>query len=94
MNAKGIKTDAEHAIALARIDELFAAKPGTPEGDELELLTLLADEYENAMMPIGLPTPAAAIQFRVNQKGTKEQGFDPVPPGFVEVGEAEQDVEC
>ena len=41
-----IKTTTDHERALARVEELFTAKPGTTEGDELELLLLLVETYE------------------------------------------------
>ncbi len=50
-----IKTGTEHAAALARIDEIFTATHGTPEGDELELLSMLVDHYEKQAFPIDLP---------------------------------------
>jgi HTH-type transcriptional regulator/antitoxin HigA len=52
MKPKVIKTEAEHRAALARIEEIFDAKPGTAEGDELELLTTLVDLYEKEAFPI------------------------------------------
>lgn len=64
---KFIKTTAEHERALARIEELFTAKPGTPNGDELELLMLLVETYEAKAFPIDLPDPIEAIRFRMEQ---------------------------
>ena len=54
MKPKLIKTAADHAAAPARIDELFTAKPGTPEGDELDLLVTLVELYEEKQFPITL----------------------------------------
>jgi len=77
MTPKIIKTDDEHAAALARIDEIFAATPGTPEGDELELLCLLVEKYEEAAFPIDLPDPVSAIRFRMEQQGLKAKDLIP-----------------
>lgn len=77
MLAKIIKTDAEHEEALARIDAIFDAKPGTPAGDELELLTFLVEKYEEEKFPIGLPDPIAAIKFRMEQQGLKPKDLVP-----------------
>lgn len=77
MIAKIIKTDAEHEEALARIDAIFDAEPGTPEGDELELLTFLVEKYEEEKFPIGLPDPIAAIKFRMEQQGLKPKDLVP-----------------
>eukprot|EP01041_Mallomonas_annulata_P028279 gene28279-50109_t len=56
---KLIKTPAEHAAALARVDALMAADPaaGTPACDELELLAHLVETYEKARFPVDLPDP-------------------------------------
>jgi HTH-type transcriptional regulator/antitoxin HigA len=77
MKPKIIKTEAEHAAALARLEQIFDAQPGTPEGDELELLTMLVDQYEKAAFPIGLPDPVAAIRFRLEQQGLKNKNLIP-----------------
>lgn len=52
-----IKCEADHEAALARIEEIFEASPGTPEGDELELLAMLVERYEDKAYPIPLPDP-------------------------------------
>lgn len=41
-----IKTEKEYQMALKRLDEIFDAKRGSENGDELELLALLIDNYE------------------------------------------------
>jgi len=65
---KVIKTEDEYEAALGRVSELFDAKPGTPQGDELELLVLLVEKYEETAYPIGLPDPLTAIRFRMEQQ--------------------------
>jgi len=52
-----IKTEAEYRAAMARIEAIFAAKPGTPKGDELDWLVTLVEMYENKAFPIDLPNP-------------------------------------
>lgn len=66
---KVIKSEDEYEAALGRVSELFDAKPGTPEGDELELLVLLVEKYEETAHPVGLPDPLTAIRFRMEQQG-------------------------
>jgi HTH-type transcriptional regulator / antitoxin HigA len=73
-----INTTAEHEHALARIEELFRAKPGTPEGDELELLMLLVETYEAKAFPIDLPDPIEAIRFRMEQANLKQKDLIPI----------------
>ena len=66
---KIIKTEAEYQSALARIEEIFDARLGASQGDELELLTLLVERYEEVKFLIDLPTPVEAIRFRMEQMG-------------------------
>lgn len=68
MTVKPIKNESDHKMALARIEELFDAEPGTPEGDELEVLITLVDYYEEKTFPIALPDPVEAIKFRMEQQ--------------------------
>jgi HTH-type transcriptional regulator/antitoxin HigA len=75
---KVIKTTEEHDQALARIEELFSAKPGTPEGDELELLVLLVETYEAEKFPIELPDAIEAIRFRMEQMNLKQKDLIPI----------------
>ena len=46
MVPKLIKEEKDYDAALARINELMDAEPGTPDGDELELLVTLLELYE------------------------------------------------
>lgn len=46
-------SESDYNAALKRIESLFdAAEPGTPEGDELERLAALVEEYEEKHFPI------------------------------------------
>jgi HTH-type transcriptional regulator/antitoxin HigA len=46
MSPKILKTVKEYKLAMARLSEIFDAPKGSPQGDELELLSLLIDKYE------------------------------------------------
>lgn len=67
MMIKPIRTDRDHAKALARVEAIFAAKPNTPEFDELDVLATLIDAYEREHHPIDPPSPVEAIRFRMEQ---------------------------
>jgi HTH-type transcriptional regulator/antitoxin HigA len=69
MNLKPIKTKKDYQHALERLEIIFDAKRGTKEGDELEILGILLDQYENELFPIDLPDPIEAIKFRMEQMG-------------------------
>jgi len=69
MNIKPIKTKNDYEQALDRLEVIFDAKKGTPKGDELEILSMLIDNYEKEKFPIGFPDPVEAIKFRMEQLG-------------------------
>ena len=69
MNINLIKTETDYNQALERLEIIFDAKRGTEQGDELELLGMLIDQYENENFPIALPDPIEAIKFRMEQMG-------------------------
>ena len=71
MEIKVIKTEKEYKQALKRLEVIFDSEPGTLEGDELELLSLLIDNYEKVHDPIDLPDPIEAIKFRMEQLNYK-----------------------
>jgi len=67
MKLKPIKTEQDYFQALERLELIFDAKPGTKEGDELEILGILLEKYEDEHFPIELPDPIEAIKFRMEQ---------------------------
>ena len=69
MEIKPIKTEKDYNQALERLETIFDAKLGSAEGDELEVLGILINQYENEHFPIGLPDPIEAIKFRMEQMG-------------------------
>jgi HTH-type transcriptional regulator/antitoxin HigA len=72
-----IRSEEDYSKALARIEELMDAKPGTTEMDELELLVSIVEVYEERHFPINRPDPIEALKFRMEQMGLS--GKDPVP---------------
>jgi len=77
MKIKVIKTESEYAAALARVEKLMDARPGTSPGDELEILSLLIHDYEGRVFPIAKPDPVAAIRFRMAQQGLTNKDMVP-----------------
>ena len=69
MNIEPIKSARDYHKALKRLEVIFNAEPGSDNGDELEVLAILIDQYENEHFPIGLPDPIEAIKFRMEQMG-------------------------
>ena len=69
MNLKPIKTKKDYQRALDRLEAIFDVRKGTAEGDELEILGILIDQYESEHFSITLPDPIEAIKFRMEQLG-------------------------
>src|SRR6266567_3041026 len=69
MKPRVIKTKADYEAVLARVEKLMDARPNTPEGDELEILSLLVHDYEEKTFPMDKPDPVEAIRFRMEQRG-------------------------
>lgn len=78
MNWKVLKTEKEYQIALKRLEEIFDSKKDSKNGDELELLSLLIDNYEKEKFPIDLPDPIEAIKFRMEQLGYNQKDLSDV----------------
>jgi len=73
---KPIHSEIDYKAALQRLEEIFDARPGTVEGDELEILGMLVDEYERKTTPIEAPDPIEAIVFRMDQMGYGPKDLD------------------
>ena len=69
MKAKVIKNEADYEAALAYVATLMDAAPGSAEEEELELFSLLVEQYEQEHYPIAPPDPIDAILFRMEQEG-------------------------
>lgn len=73
MKIKPIRNEDDYQHALMRLEEIFDAKRGTDEGDELEIISILIDNYEDEHFPIEMPDPIEAIKFRMEQLGMKQK---------------------
>jgi HTH-type transcriptional regulator/antitoxin HigA len=82
-----VRTEADHRAALARIDELMDARPGTPEADELDVLATLVERFEERHMPVGMPGPVEAILFRMEQASLSRRDLEPLLGGRGKVSE-------
>ena len=76
MKIAPIKNEKDYQKALKRLELVFDAKKGTEKGDELEILSILIDKYENEKFPIEMPDPIEAIKFRMEQKVLKQKDLD------------------
>ena len=73
MNIKPIKNEQDYQETLSIIESLMSAKPDTEDMDKLEVLTTLAESYEELYYKIDAPDPIEAIKFRMEQEGLKQK---------------------
>lgn len=76
---KLIKNKHDHVEALARIKKLMDENlvPDSKEADELEVLSLLIEHYEQENFPMEKPDPIEAIKFRMEQLGLLKKDLIP-----------------
>jgi len=79
MQLKILKTQEEYDKALNRIDELMQLNPklGTSLSDELEILVLLVEKYEDLNWNIDTPDPIEAIKYKMQEMGLKQKDLIP-----------------
>ena len=75
---KPIRDSADHEAALDEVSRLWGAKPGSPEGDRLDVLATLIDAYEQLQFPMDPPDPIDAILFRLEQMNMTRRDLEPI----------------
>jgi HTH-type transcriptional regulator / antitoxin HigA len=73
-----IRDDAGHRAALAEIEGLWGAPPGTPDGDRLDVLMVLVDDYERQQWPDEDLDPIDAIKARMENSGRTRKDFEAI----------------
>lgn len=77
MEIRPIKTKADHRAALKEIERLMEAKPGTPAGDRLDVLTTLVERFESQHEPIASPDPIEALLYHMESRGLTRRDLEP-----------------
>lgn len=73
MDIKPIRTETDYRAALRLIDTLVDCEDGSEQADQLDILSILIENYESENYPISPPDPIDAIRFRMEQTGMSEQ---------------------
>jgi HTH-type transcriptional regulator / antitoxin HigA len=76
---KIIRTHQDHEQAMARLLKLMKRSPvpGSPESDELEVLSLLIGQYEKKNFPMDSADPVEVIKFMMDQQKLKKKDLIP-----------------
>jgi HTH-type transcriptional regulator/antitoxin HigA len=77
MDIKPIRTEADYEEMLTKIETLFEAEPGTPEGDTLEVLVTLVEAYEEKHYKIPPPDPIDAIEYHMERLELSRRDLEP-----------------
>lgn len=75
---RAIKSQQDYAAAMARVEALWDVDEGTPEADELEVVSTLIEAYEDRHFPTEAVSPVDAIRFRMDQQGLTNRDLVPL----------------
>ena len=89
MELKLVKSETQYRAYLAEVERLASDDPpiGTPEGDRLELLAKLVEDYEKERFRFDRPDPVSAIRFRMEEQGLRQKDLAPILGGKNRVSE-------
>lgn len=92
MKTKILKTEQEYNEACERVYVLIhssenSIEPDSPEGEEIELLSLLIEKYEQENYLMEVPSPLEAIRFRMEQMNLNQNDIAPLFGGKTRVSE-------
>lgn len=75
--SKLIETEKEYEESIQRIDKLFHAPEGSLESQELQLLVVLVQQYENVHFPLEEVDPIEAIEVRMQELSLSRKDLEP-----------------
>lgn len=88
MDIRPIRTEEDYKAAMKYLHANFeTAEPGTPEGDKVEVLSLLVWDYEQRTDPVEPPHPIDAILYAMDKDGLTRRDLEPILGGANRVSE-------
>jgi HTH-type transcriptional regulator/antitoxin HigA len=72
-----IRSEEDYNQVMQRIDALLDASPGSDDFNELEVLSVLAEDYEEKHFPIDFPDPIEALKYIMEWKGITSNELEP-----------------
>lgn len=76
MTIKPIHTEADYLAALAETEKLWNAPDGSPEADQLEVLSMLVEAYEKTDYPIQAPDPIDFLNYVMETRGLTRKDME------------------
>ena len=78
MEIKPIRSEADYEAALYEIENLIDSKPGSPEGDRMDVLVTLVEAYEAIHYPIPEPDdPVEVLEYYMESRGLNRSELIP-----------------
>jgi HTH-type transcriptional regulator/antitoxin HigA len=78
MNWKVLKTEEDYNNASMRLMEIFHANPNTPESDELDLLMVLVNDYDDKHYELPELDALEVIKYKMQEMGMKAKDLEPI----------------
>lgn len=77
---KPIHTEKEYQTSLDWVDKMFdkRVKPGSAEGELLQVVLLLIKDYEDKHYPVPMPDAIEAVKLKMEEKGLKAKDLIPI----------------
>jgi HTH-type transcriptional regulator / antitoxin HigA len=77
MSIMPIWSEEDYNKVMQRIDELIDSPAGSDEFNELEVLSVLAEDYEEKHFSIDFPDPIEALKYIMEWKGITSNDLEP-----------------
>lgn len=78
ITVRAVHDEQDYEVVLAEIGGLMDARPGSPDGDRLDVLVALVEAYEARHWPVAAPNPIDAIRIRMQQKNLRPRDLEPM----------------
>src|SRR5689334_22324807 len=77
VSLRPIRSDEDYRVALETIDSLIDAADNSPEAEALEVLSVLAADYEDRHHAIEAPDPIFFLQYVIESRGLTRKDLEP-----------------
>ena len=77
MKLQPIRTKSDYAAALSEVERLWDAPEKSPEAEQLEVLSLLIEDYQRRHFPIDSPDPIDFLLNVMEWRGLSRKDLEP-----------------